>query len=385
MTNKEAPNSQSSQPGPTKPTIEQLLALFGDNKDALGQLLQGVHDTILVKMQEEVDALKTRNQVLEDQLTLLQQKSQTDTVSIAQALKSIVTSGPPRDKLDASPPPAFEGKPDEVESFLAAARLYASLKPNAFSSEKQRMLWLLSYFTSSRSEPWARAEVASIEAGTNTYQKYQDLEELVKVSFSSVSRKEEARHKLRNMKLGQKEGLGAFVNRFRPEAEAASFGDDAAAYFFSAALSQDLVLQLTTMNQGTVPTTTAEWYKVSQTYDHAKALAQNLSPFTNSRSGASTVPTRPAASSSDPTSTPNASKSTPAAMDVDGHRARRPLICYNCREEGHKKADCTNPEKKYLRAAETLDINALTESFAKAMDAALERHAKKGGFQESQQ
>lgn len=318
MTNKEAPNSQSSQPGPTKPTIEQLLALFGDNKDALGQLLQGVHNTILVKMQEEVDALKTRNQVLEDQLTLLQQKSQTDTVSIAQALKSIVTSAPPRDKLDASPPPAFEGKPDEVESFLAAARLYASLKPNAFSSEKQRMLWLLSYFTSSRSEPWARAEVASIEAGTNTYQKYQDLEELVKVSFSSVSRKEEARHKLRNMKLGQKEGLGAFVNRFRPEAEAASFGDDAAAYFFSAALSQDLVLQLTTMNQGTVPTTTAEWYKVSQTYDHAKALAQNLSPFTNSRSGASTVPTRPATSSSDPTSTPNASKSTPAAMDVDG-------------------------------------------------------------------
>lgn len=251
---------------PTQPTFEELLDQFGSKKDVLRQILERVHMELADKVGDELAALKTRNTALEDQVSLLEQKVQADTISLAHALKSIVTSGTPKDKLDASPPSPFEGKPEEVEPFLAAARLYASLKPNAFSSEKQRMLWLLSYFTSTRSEPWARGEVAAIEAGTNAYKTYTELEELIKTSFSSVSRMEEARHKLKSMKLGQKEGLGAFVNRFRPEAEAAKFGDEATAYFFSSALTSDLVLQLTTLNQGVVPTKSTEWYKVCQTY-----------------------------------------------------------------------------------------------------------------------
>lgn len=381
---------ENNQPDPTPPTLEELFDQLGSKKEIFKEILGRVHRQLADDMGDELAALKTRNRALENQVAHLEQKVQGDTVSLAHALKNIVTSGTPKDKLDASPPSAFEGKPEEVEPFLAAARLYHSLKPNAFSSEKQRMLWLLSYFTSSQSEPWARAEVKSIEAGTNSYKTYSGLEELIKASFSSISRKEEARHKLKAMKLGQKEGLGTFVNRFRPEAEAADFGEEATAYFFSAALSQELVLQLTTLNQGTVPTTPAEWYKVSLTYDHAKALAQNLVPSSTFRSNLSNTSSRPPATSS--STTPNASASAPAPMGLDGHRpkyTRRPLTCYRCGEEGHKQADCTNPEKKYLRAGESLDINSLADSFsksfAKAMDDALERHAKKGGFQPSQQ
>lgn len=242
-----------------------------------------VSDAAQAPLAAEIAKLRIENANLDTQLQAAKNIGTfTLTAGDISALGSSIASAvapTPKTKMEAVVPAKFEGKPDQVNPFLSAARLYFALKPDAFSTEKQKVLWLLQLFTG-LAEPWTRAKVDSILGGTSVYALYSDLEDDVRISFSNVSRGEEARNNLQNMKYSSKEGLGAFINRFRPEADASKFDDSTLIYFFHRAIPENVQVQLITMNNCKVPEKIAEWYAGCQLLDTVKASAHHISQST---------------------------------------------------------------------------------------------------------
>ncbi len=199
------PNQQTSTTlDPNEQRANDLIAQFGHQGAALRELLMGA----VAPLQTEVSKLRQENA---DLLTELATIKATGSVSLQPvdiaALGSAIASAVPlptvpRDKLDAVTPDKFEGKPDQVDPFLSAARLYFALKPRAFSTERQKMLWVLTLF-SGAAEPWARAksELLLSNSLASLSATYDDLEKDIRISFSNVSRKEEARNNVQAMKF----------------------------------------------------------------------------------------------------------------------------------------------------------------------------------------
>ena len=376
MTNNNPTNPPASS---NDARLQNLLAQFGPQAAPLEEILKG----FIVPLQDEVAKLRQEKADLGDELAAIKQTGSftlrpADIAALGVSIASSVTSTP-KDKLEAVTPTKFEGKPDKVDSFLSAANLYFALKPNAFSNETQKLLWLLQLFTGA-AEPWARAKVESILAGTSAYSTYVELEKDIRTSFSNVSRREEARHNLQSMKYAAKEGLSAFVNRFRPEADASKFSDDTLVYFLRRCLPESIQVQVASVNQGKVPEEISEWYRLCQLLDSVKASAQQISQFPASRTQPFTrAPTTPVTTSAPQTqATPSQPTRHPDAMDVDGHRPAR--TCYKCGEVGHIARFCNNPSRQFLRAAD------VSEMMEKAVKAAVEKHLpKKEDFQDGQQ
>src|ERR1700742_1159300 len=254
--------------------LKNLLAQFGPQAAPLEEILKG----FIIPLQDEVAKLRQEKADLGDELAAIKQTGSftlrpADIAALGVSIASSVTPTP-KDKLEADTPAKFEGKPDKVDSFISAANLYFALKPNAFSSETQKLLWLLQLFTGA-AEPWARAKVESILAGTSIYNPYADLEKDICPSFNNVSRREEARHNLQSMKYAAKEGLSAFVNHFHPEADASKFSDDTLVYFLRRCLPESIQVQVASVNQ--VPEEISEWNHLCQLLDSVKASAQQIS------------------------------------------------------------------------------------------------------------
>jgi len=370
--------TDSNQP-PAQPTRDQLLAQFGNQAPTLHALLQNYCQPL----KDRIDTLEQENTSLKSQLATAKNNATfsldaNDMASLGAVIASASTASRP--KIDAALPSKFEGKPEQVDPFLSAARLYLVLKSSAFSDESQKMLWLLA-LCSGPAEPWARTKINDFLAGNIPYSSYSELEKDIRESFCNVSRVQEARHNLQSMKWNakSKESLGSFVNRFRPEAEASDFDDKTLCFFFAQALPEQIQVQISSMNQGDIPCKIEDWYRLSQRLHAIKASAHQMSEVFNVRSLNTSTP--PA------TAHPAPVLPAPEPMDIDAHcRARR---CFNCGELGHIKRSCPQPRRQQqVRATQDQPgppkVPSMEEVASRAVELLLVK-IKEQGFQPSQQ
>lgn len=352
-------------------------------EDDLKKLIKSAVDAAVAPLALQISRLKIENNDLATELQDAKTNSAftlrpNDLANLGAAIASNVSSAP-RGKVEANPPEKFEGKPEQVDPFLSKAALYLDLKSSSFATEKQKIQWLLTFFTG-KAEAWGTAKSAEVLAGSG-YILYSELEDDIRSSFSNVSRQEDARTKLGSMKLSSKENLSAFVNRFRPEADASGFGDDILIHFLRRALTPDIQMQVASIKNGTIPTKIAEWYQVCNLIDSIKATSEQISRSANTNTHSSLGKRQSESASPSPsTSAPQQQRpKDPDAMDVDGHRNRRSKVkCYNCEELGHYARDCTKPSKHFLRMME-----AVEKAVGEAVDKRLP--AKKEDFPGSQQ
>lgn len=379
-------SQMTNQTNTTNPTpqndavdLETMFASFDVQGPALKELFrvytEGLHHKVAALTQlvtEQEEELKTAKKT--GKLSLTPTDMQRFAATVAKA-----AAPAPKNKIEAVMPEKFDGKPDRVDPFLSAVELYFTLRPDVFQNDLQRVLWILQLFTKD-AEPWARSKVKKLTAGEVVYTSVDELVADIRQSFANFSREDEARNNLQAMRYSSKEGLGSFINKFRAEADSSNFDNKTLIFFLRGTIPEDVQIQIASVNQGKIPDTAEEWYKLCHLLDSIRTGARQALKTTTTPSSRPYHQSRPnPPSSSAPsisTTTPNASTSGPAPMDIDGHKRQGgPLRCYKCGEEGHIKRNCPTNKDRYLRASD------MEEMFARVM----KTFSEKKDFPEGQQ
>lgn len=365
-------NSPDTQTQPQPLSIDELYMQFGPSAPHLKELFERFHGAMYKELQDRFEALTETNKLLMREVDELRKQ-----VPDLQTLAAALAGG--RDKVEAVRPSNFEGKAEQVDSFVTAVKLYIKLKPKAFPDEDTKISFALQLF-SGKAEPWARSAITRMLDGKVVYATFDLLEEAIRTNFGNFSRVEEARRNLETIKYVPKEGLGAVINQFRPEADASNFDDKTLVHFLRKILPPHVQLQFAGVNSGVIPTKIDDWYRLGHLLDSAYVSAQQTQiAHVPSQRSIPSHRTPPAPTSTPATTTTSSQASAPTAMDVDGHRRSYKPQCYRCGEYGHMQHQCKKPEAKFLRASDTEEL------IARAVKTALEKVAPTPDFPSGQQ
>lgn len=364
-------NSPDTQTQPQPPSIDELYMQFGPSAPHLKELFERFHGAMYKELQDRFEALAETNKLLMREVDELRKQ-----VPDLQTLAAAMAGG--RDKVEAVRPSNFEGKAEQVDSFVTAVKLYIKLKPKAFPDEETKISFALQLF-SGKAEPWARSTITRMLDGKVVYATFDLLEEAIRTNFGNFSRVEEARRNLETIKYVPKEGLGAVINQFRPEADASNFDDKTLVHFLRKILPPHVQLQFAGVNSGVIPTKIDDWYRLGHLLDSAYVSAQQTQIAHVPSQRSIPVHRPPPTPTSTPVTTTSPQASAPTAMDVDGHRRSYKPQCYRCGEYGHMQHQCKKPEAKFLRASDTEEL------IARAVKIALEKVAPAPDFPSGQQ
>lgn len=89
------------------------------------------------------------------------------------------------------------------------------------------------------------------------------------------------------MRYSSKEGLGVFINKFRAEADSSSFDNKTLIFFLRGTIPEDIQIQIASVNQGKIPNTAEEWYRLCHLLDSIRTGARQALKTTT------TPPSRP--------------------------------------------------------------------------------------------
>jgi len=158
--------------------IDALISQLGDNSGLVRELID-------LSVKQAISNLPPPGATVHPDATGIAQ-------AVAQAIAATLpapTPPPPRD-IDLALPEKFEGKPEDVESFLSRVKDYLALKEDSYPTAKRKIQWALLLFKGPRAEPWASAKRAAFTSETDPdpYTTFADYEKNVRTTFSTQSR-----------------------------------------------------------------------------------------------------------------------------------------------------------------------------------------------------
>ena len=350
----------------TSPMNVQPLDQLGHIEALLAQRLQVLeekHTNQMLQLQGELAIARNK---------LATMQNNWPTFPNAQEIASAVGSRATSKSKNSAPekPATFDGSSSKVEPLLSAARRYLTVQSQDFQDEKTKLLWALSFFKEGIAESWARHITDALLSPDieDPFTSYQSFEAAVRQSSSSVSRVEQAANSVIAMPMNKSEGLGAFVNRFRPEAEICGLGDASLILHFRKAIEFNNQKEIASLSGGKFPTQISNWYQCAQTIDQIRTSAAMTSNMINifPQSRPSTRPQRSTTQTVNLPALPTANDT----MDVDGHRKFKGK-CYNCQAEGHLARNCPQPHKSPSRSIRNTSLDEIIQAVRSALDSPL--------------
>ena len=265
-------------------------------------------------------------------------------------------------------PDDFDGKTENFLAFYRQCRLYIRSNKRHFSTDKSKILLVLSHMKSGLASKWADNFVDEAEEPDSsddksapgyvpemTFGTWKDFETRLKESFGNPNQQKEAQKKLHELKQGTMTAE-EFFQMFDQYRRAAGYQSNHDAYLIDL-LERNLRYETvaTIYNSGSqLPTEYEDWKSRALLIDGLQRRLKNVG-----RSGWSGQPNRPTAGSTSAATTTTTTttsapvKKTPTGtvyggagqpMQID--TSRGPRVCYNCQQEGHIARNCPNPRKE---------------------------------------
>ncbi|KIL68671.1 hypothetical protein M378DRAFT_71169, partial [Amanita muscaria Koide BX008] len=104
-------------------------------------------------------------------------------------------------------PIAFDGKMDDVESFITSCTLYINARASEFGDQETKILWVMSYCNKGMARDWRKIEVQKVNDGTSELELVEQLYDEICQRFGDTDRMATKILKLRTMKQGNKTAM----------------------------------------------------------------------------------------------------------------------------------------------------------------------------------
>ncbi|ESK81182.1 hypothetical protein Moror_2290 [Moniliophthora roreri MCA 2997] len=149
-------------------------------------------------------------------------------------------------EIKATLPRAFDGSRKDMKKFLREVLLYIALNPKAFTTDRSKKLFLLSYMMDGPGEFWKNDKTDLLLAFDPEAEKvsWADFIEDFKTSFEPLDTALEAQLKLRDLKM--KERADEYTYQFSYLAKQTGYNDAVQIVAFKRGLPKSLVLKIMT-------------------------------------------------------------------------------------------------------------------------------------------
>lgn len=338
----------------------KIFAQFGAHAPAVQALFEGIYQTF----QQRINQLE--QQVNQQPAPAANISPQDLTAAIAAAVASIPrTQANPREPKVAEPP-IFNGDKKEVQSFLRAVQLHFELLPTRFpqGDEIRRILFALTFIRGGTAGTWANNHTTSMldaDPAKHSFKTFEEFRETFEQAFGDADRKQKARIDMAALKMKPGDTVEEYTTTFEALASHTDYNEAGHIQAYRSGLHPRILEKIYGDSNGELPADLKAWKTKARRLDNLYHEFKALRTVNSSN----TVQSRAQAPRAPPTTTSVAPKPTtaPDAMDVDAHRGKRAVECYNCNKLGHMSYQCPEPRKdRSLRATvERVVRSILTE------------------------
>ena len=236
------------------------------------------------------------------------------------------------------PPPDFNGNREEADNFLNSCRVYLRLNAQSYSTDEEKIIFILSYMIGGSAGPWKDAfttKAFSINPTTSQEHGFGTLTDFIKEfnkSFEPLNPVDNAIAKMKALK--QTGTADDYVAEFLPLAVRSGIGSVAVlSDYFLTGLKKGLVNNIMTVEK--LPTTMDGYYTLASRLDLQWRKGQELTKGSSEKKS----------SDSKGSTTSTQGKSSNAIRlrkltDEERTRYKKEGRCFRCRELGHGQWDC---------------------------------------------
>ena len=242
-------------------------------------------------------------------------------------------------------PDEFNGNIDATDHFVKQLGLYLLARPTDFPTDRERVIFALSYMKGGMAGMWADQVAGEILEGRMPYVDYADFIKAVTERFGDPDAGTTARRKLELVHQGDR-SVDEYVSEFQTYAPRTGYDETALVEFFQRGLSQKTLAKI--YNLPNLPIALSDWVTYASRFDRQyRAFEARRSPSENHRP-APTSPGRSAPTAPTPpkTSAPSGTTKTTATVKQE---ARTPRLCWKCNSPDHLSRECMAPEADRMR------------------------------------
>lgn len=280
-------------------------------------------------------------------------------------------------RVKVAPPSDFSGDRQLGRAFLNNCKLYLELNSESFADDKQRIHWALSYFKTGRAAKFADRLLRAEPGKGLQLTTWKDFEKEFTQRFCETNERVHALTKLEGSSWHQRGSpVDDYIDAFEELIDLAGLETDAGLVMkFRRGLSNNIQDKIAEMQDAPALDDLASWKSASrriyQNLEANRAFVNSHRTSSNQATNRLLLPSRPPGVRLFPVSNPaplvqparptEPSVTTiptrteaPTPMEVDAAKQRRalPLICFRCRQPGHRASEC--PRR--------FDVRALVES-----------------------